>query len=223
MGTIKGRIKKTYSQISGKELYIRRPVIYSTIDENELLRLASVDSQIPIATLQQIFDGIRVQFSELLLNGHTVQLGELGSFRLSISARAVANEEQVSVDNVRTRRIVFLPSKTLKQKIESTNIQSEVAQGIMSFSKMLPAKFGDLNNTTITFILDTKKSAVAQHLKMVASDGSSDKFFIEFSADGNIKVKGDVIGTWVFEEGEVFISSSLQQGTGPTVAQIKWV
>jgi len=52
-----------------------------------------------------------------LLSGKTVQLGELGSFRLTVSSTGVAHEQDVSPLLVKKVNLRFTPSAALKEKI----------------------------------------------------------------------------------------------------------
>jgi predicted histone-like DNA-binding protein len=64
-------------------------------------------------TLYQLFKVIL----RLLLDGHTVQLGELGSFRLIARSESSATEEEVNPSKIKGIHIHFFPSKELREEI----------------------------------------------------------------------------------------------------------
>ncbi|MDR1527613.1 MAG: HU family DNA-binding protein [Dysgonamonadaceae bacterium] len=53
----------------------------------------------------------------LLLDGHTVQLGELGSFRLTSRSEGSATEEAVNPNKIKSVHVHFTPSKTLREQL----------------------------------------------------------------------------------------------------------
>jgi predicted histone-like DNA-binding protein len=53
----------------------------------------------------------------LLLDGHTVQLGELGSFRLTSRSEGSATEEEVNPNKIKGVRIHFTASKELRDHL----------------------------------------------------------------------------------------------------------
>jgi hypothetical protein len=56
------------------------------------------------------------------MNGHSIQLGNLGTMRMSVSCKAVENYDDISSANVHTRRIILTPSPALKSKLNMVNI-----------------------------------------------------------------------------------------------------
>jgi predicted histone-like DNA-binding protein len=53
----------------------------------------------------------------LLLDGHTVQLGELGSFRLTSRSEGSATEEEATPARIKSLHIHFVASKELREQI----------------------------------------------------------------------------------------------------------
>lgn len=59
---------------------------------------------------------------ELLLNGHSIQLGQLGTLRFSMNCKASESAEEVSADKVLRRKILLYPSAKLKQALERVSL-----------------------------------------------------------------------------------------------------
>lgn len=53
-----------------------------------------------------------------MLDGKTVQLGELGTFRLTISAEGAASVDEVSTDLIKKVNLRFLPSLTVREALQ---------------------------------------------------------------------------------------------------------
>lgn len=58
-----------------------------------------------------------------LLNGRTVQLGNWGTFRLTITTKGSATAKEVTADNVKEVNLRFVPGKELKEAIAKAQIR----------------------------------------------------------------------------------------------------
>lgn len=56
--------------------------------------------------------------TRLLLDGHTVQLGDLGTFNLTIKATPEAEREKVTADNIKKVNLRFRISKTMRDALD---------------------------------------------------------------------------------------------------------
>ena len=99
-----------------------RPVTYSKIDTDELIEHASTDAGVSKANVAAVFYAIIQQVEELLLNGHSIQLGQLGTLRFSMNCKASESAEEVSADKVLRRKILLYPSAKLKQALERVSL-----------------------------------------------------------------------------------------------------
>ena len=68
---------------------------------------------------------------EMLLNGHKVQFGELGTFGLSITCEPAESLTKFTADNIKAVNILFTPGKdfeNLRSKAEFVPVASRAAQ-----------------------------------------------------------------------------------------------
>ena len=100
-----------------KEGYVSRAVTYSKIDGEDVLEYASQNSGINQAQLSAAMYAIRQSFINFLLNGHSVELPGVGTFRVGVNAKMVDEASQVSVDQIYRRKIHYLPSIALKDRL----------------------------------------------------------------------------------------------------------
>jgi predicted histone-like DNA-binding protein len=63
--------------------------------------------------------------TKALLDGKTVQLGELGSFQLTIKSGGVDNEEEATAALVEKINIRFTPSATLKNSLNEAQFKAK--------------------------------------------------------------------------------------------------
>ena len=124
---VKTSIQKLVAQ--DKEVYVSRAVRFSKIPAAELIDHAASDSGLSDSMVAAAFYAIVKQVKELMLNGHSIELGTLGTLRFSMSCKAAKTAEGVSAANVKTRRILITPSKTLKQAMKNVTFTGFSADG----------------------------------------------------------------------------------------------
>ncbi|MDR1339538.1 MAG: HU family DNA-binding protein [Prevotellaceae bacterium] len=59
----------------------------------------------------------------LLLDGHTVQLGELGSFRLTARGEGSDTEAEVNANKIKSVHLHFTPSEELRKEINDATFK----------------------------------------------------------------------------------------------------
>ena len=111
--------------ILDKEGYVSRAVTYSKIDGDEVLELAAQNSGINQAQLSAAMYAIRQSFINFLLNGHSVELPGVGTFRVGVNAKMVDEASQVSVDQIYRRKIHYLPSIALKDRLTRISFSTD--------------------------------------------------------------------------------------------------
>ena len=111
--------------ILDKEGYVSRAVTYSKIDGDEVLELAAQNSGINQAQLSAAMYAIRQSFVNFLLNGHSVELPGVGIFRVGVNAKMVDEATKVSVDQIYRRKIHFLPSTVLKDRLTRISFSTD--------------------------------------------------------------------------------------------------
>lgn len=125
MGKIRLRTSLQKLVAQDKNAYISRMVTFSRIPSDEVIQHASRASGIPEPLMGAAFSAIAIQIEELVLNGHSVSLGNLGSLRMGVSCKSAKTPEEVSSNNVRRRKLILSPSVALKSKMKQVNIVTE--------------------------------------------------------------------------------------------------
>lgn len=79
----------------------------------EISKRCSITPADTLAVLKSLADVIPL----FLLDSHPVNLGGLGRMRYSFSSKGKLAEEEVTAEDVTKGRIIFIPSKELKERI----------------------------------------------------------------------------------------------------------
>ena len=103
-------------------LYVTSPDTYSKISADQIIYYASQNSGIPKAQMASAFYAINQVVEQFLLNGHSLELLNLGSLYFSVNAKAVEDVEDAGAKAVRRLSIKFRQSKKLRDLINS-NVQ----------------------------------------------------------------------------------------------------
>ena len=112
------KIGKHVCSVDKKERYFTTLDRATPIDDESLIKYASDDSGIRIEQIAAVYRSLFVQVRELVCNGHSVQLGDLGVLRFAIHARISADLEGAGGAAVTKKRIRFDASKIMRQKLQ---------------------------------------------------------------------------------------------------------
>lgn len=129
MGQI--NLKKRQQRIAFKdsEYFLTSSERYSVFSAEEIIDLCSENSGIPKAQMASAFYALSQQIKQFLLNGHTLELPNLGHLYLSVSAKAVKDEKDAGAKAVRRVCIKFRQTKELRNlinnKVHLVNISTE--------------------------------------------------------------------------------------------------
>ena len=98
------------------------PDLYSTLDSEKVIKEAAIRSGVSEGVMQACWKGAGEVIKAWATEGHSVALPGLGNMRFGLSAKAVADVNDVKSSLIRTRRIVFTPTVALKEELASTAI-----------------------------------------------------------------------------------------------------
>ena len=123
---VKAKEKKLkFSKDSDSEFYryVLVPELYSTLDQEKVIKEAAIRSGVSEGVMQACWKGAGAVIKAWATEGHSVALPGLGTMRFGLSAKAVADVNDVKTSLITTRRIVFTPTTELKEELANTAIQ----------------------------------------------------------------------------------------------------
>lgn len=94
------------------------------IDDETLIKYASDDSGMRIEQIAAVYRSLFLQVKELVCNGHSVQLGDLGTLRFTLHAKIYEEKGDAGGMAVQKKRIRFDASKKMRQMLDTVNFVS---------------------------------------------------------------------------------------------------
>ena len=119
MGQIKLKAQEKRIAYKDATYIVTTSETYSKIPAELIIYYASENSGIPKAQMASAFYALSQTVEQFLLNGHSLELLNLGSLYFSVSAKAVENEEDAGAKAVKRLSIKFRQSKKLRDMINS--------------------------------------------------------------------------------------------------------
>ena len=96
--------------------------LYNTLDADKVIDEAAKRSGISAGVIKAAWDAAGEVIRTWATEGHNVPLPGLGSMRFSVRSKSVQNIEDVKTSLITSRRVIFTPSKEVKDELLSTKI-----------------------------------------------------------------------------------------------------
>ena len=103
--------------------YVMTPELYSKLNQEKVIREAALRSGVSQGVMQACWDAAGEVIKAWATEGHSVALPGLGNMRFGLSAKTVADVNDVKTSLITTRRIVFSPAQELKDELHNTTVQ----------------------------------------------------------------------------------------------------
>ena len=124
MGKVFIKAKQQYFRPEDKQMWFTKSITYTKIGFDQLVEHIAKDSGMSEGACEGAVRSIVKQVEEMVLNGHTIFIKNLGSFKMSISAKAPLDAEEAGAKQVYRRRLLYVPSQGIKDEMESTELVS---------------------------------------------------------------------------------------------------
>ena len=96
--------------------------LYNTLEANKVIEEAAKRSGISAGVIKAAWDAAGEVIRTWATEGHNVPLPGLGSMRFSVRSKSVQNIEDVTTSLISARRVIFTPSKEVKDELQNTKI-----------------------------------------------------------------------------------------------------
>ncbi len=105
-----------------KLAYVLSAHLYNTLDASKVIEEAAKRSGISAGVIKAAWDAAGEVIRTWATEGHNVPLPGLGSMRFGVRSKSVQNVEDVKTTLITARRVVFTPSKEVKDELQTTKI-----------------------------------------------------------------------------------------------------
>ena len=105
-----------------KLAYVLSAHLYNTLDASKVIEEAAKRSGISTGVIKAAWDAAGEVIRTWATEGHNVPLPGLGSMRFSVRSKSVQNIEDVKTSLISARRVIFTPSKEVKDELQATKI-----------------------------------------------------------------------------------------------------
>ena len=107
---------------AGEYRYVMMPELYSALSQEKVIREAALRSGVSEGVMHACWDAAGEVIKAWATEGHSVALPGLGNMRFSLSAKSVADVNDVKSSLIKVRRIVFTPAVELKDELKNTSV-----------------------------------------------------------------------------------------------------
>ena len=122
MGKVFIKVKQQFFKPGESQMYFTKSITYSKIGFDVLVKHVAADSGMSEAACEGAIRSIMKQVEEMVLNGHTIHIKQLGTLKISFSAKAPLTSEEAGAKQIHTRRLLYYPSSIIKDEIENTTL-----------------------------------------------------------------------------------------------------
>ncbi len=117
----KERLQKV-GKYAGTYRYVMLPELYSSLSQEKVIREAALRSGVSEGVMHACWDAAGEVIKSWSCEGHAIPMPGLGSMRFGLSAKSVADVNDVKTSLIKTRRIIFTPAVELKQELKNTSV-----------------------------------------------------------------------------------------------------
>lgn len=116
------KLLKFSKDSEGEYRYVMQPELYSALAKEKVIHEAALRSGVSEGVMKACWDAAGEVIKAWLPEGHSIPIPGLGSARFSLSAKTVADVNEVKSSLIKTRRIIFTPAVELKDELKSTAV-----------------------------------------------------------------------------------------------------
>lgn len=106
----------------GYDRFVLMAQTYSTLSESKVISEAALRTGLPKSVVRACWEGCGEIISAWCVEGHSCPIPGLGHMRFGIRATSVEKVEEVSTGLITARRVIFIPSVSIKAELAKTSI-----------------------------------------------------------------------------------------------------
>lgn len=123
MGVIRYKVVKKKNPIEGSFAYFAQPELYSQISKEDIVEAAQRNTSIPRAYLDMAYDALINEVENFVMNGHSVQIPNLGTISCRIRGKGADSREKYSTELISKVGFTFLPDPYIKKLLKKVQFR----------------------------------------------------------------------------------------------------
>lgn len=123
MGTIRFKVVPKKNPIDKSVKYYAQPVLYSQISREDIVEAAQRNTSIPRAYLDMAYDALINEVENFVMNGHSVQIPNLGTISCRINGMGVEEEASYDASYIQKVGFTFLPDPYIKKLLKKVQFR----------------------------------------------------------------------------------------------------
>lgn len=123
MGVIRYKIVSKRNPIDGSTKYYAQPELYSQISREDIVEAAQRNTSIPKAYLDMAYDALINEVENFVMNGHSVQIPNLGTISCRIRGKGADKRDNYSTEQIKKVGFTFLPDPYIKKLLKKVQFR----------------------------------------------------------------------------------------------------
>lgn len=118
MGVIRYKVIAKRNPIDNTVKYYAQPELYSQISKEDIVEAAQRNTSIPRAYLDMAYDSLINEVENFVMNGHSVQIPNLGTISCRIRGEGAETRKGYSTELIKKVGFTFLPDPYIKKLLK---------------------------------------------------------------------------------------------------------
>ena len=118
MGVIRYKVVAKKNPLNEAVKYYAQPELYSQISKQDIIEAAQRNTSIPRAYLDMAYDALINEVENFVMNGHSVQIPNLGTISGRIRGEGAGSRKDYSTELIRKVGFTFLPDPYIKKLLK---------------------------------------------------------------------------------------------------------
>lgn len=123
MGVIRYKVVPKKNPIDKTVAYHAQPDLYSQISREDVVEAAQRNTSIPRAYLDMAYDALINEVENFVMNGHSVQIPNLGTISCRINGSGVDSEQDYTTESIKKVGFTFLPDPYIKKLLKKVQFR----------------------------------------------------------------------------------------------------
>lgn len=123
MGVVRYKVVQKRNPIDGSVKYYAQPELYSQISKEDIIEAAQRNTSIPRAYLDMAYDALINEVENFVMNGHSVQIPNLGTISCRINGIGSETKQTFSTEYIRKVGFTFLPDPYIKKLLKKVQFR----------------------------------------------------------------------------------------------------